>query len=435
MSEQQIIRRGYKYRLRQNGAHEALYRRYAGCCRKVKNMALAEQQARRERGEKYASYVEMAKWLTQWRNDPETSYLKECPVHAEQMALKALDESFQKFFKGQGGYPKFTRRGQFEKFGESDVKCFEVDEANARVRLPKIGWVRYRKSRELDGTPKKVSVSLEANGWHISIQTERVQNLPLSESTAIAGGDRGIKNFIALDNGKIIKPLNAHKDALYKLRRYQRAIARKIEAAKVKAGIPKDKPFPKGFKLQKSNRLNKSLVRLSKHQAKIASMRNDYLHKVSTSLADDYAVFCLENLLVKNMSASAKGTEAEPGRNVRQKSGLNRSILDQGWFSFKVMLGYKLVERGGELILVPPQYTSQRCSCCGHTEAANRQDEKFRCLNCNFEDHADVNAAKNILAAGHAVLSGRNAGCAVVEDAVQQDRPVKRLPFQGASPC
>ena len=397
-------------------------------------MALAEQQARRARGEKHASYVDMAKWLTAWRNAPETAFLSECPVHAEQSVLKALDAAFQKFFKNTGGYPKFKKYGQHDSFSESDVNCFQIDEPNCRVRLPKLGWIRYRASRPLDGVPKIVTVSREAAGWYVSVLVERsLEESPVPEAVAIGAADRGVTNFIAFDSGRLVAPLNAHKKAMFRLRRYQRAVARKIEAAKVRAGIPKAAPFPKGFRLAKSNRLSKSMARLVKHQAKIARVRSDWLHKLSTGIADKHAAFCLEDLKTQNMTCSAAGTADCPGKNVRQKAGLNRSILDQGWAAFRVMLGYKLEHRGGELVLVPPHYTSQKCACCGFTGSGNRKGEAFRCLACGHKDHADVNAAKNILAAGHAVLSGREAGCAVVEDAVQSGRPGKRLPTEGLS--
>ena len=136
---------------------------------------------------------------------------------------------------------------------------------------------------------------------------------------------------------------------------------------------------------------------------------------------------------MQNMTASAAGTADAPGCRVRQKAGLNRSILDQGWGEFGRHLEYKLPWRGGQLIKVPAAYTSQTCSACGHVHADNRRDEQFRCLACGHTDHADVNAAKNILAAGLAVLAGAVQTApsrALVEDAVLSDRPMKREPAE-----
>ena len=450
MNPPQIIRRGYVFRLRGNARAEARLRRFSGCCRKVWNLALAEQQARRERGEPYLNYVGMAKWFTAWRSDPATAYLSEAPVHALQNTLKSLDDAFQRLFKKQGGYPKFKRSGDPVGVRETDVSCFAVDQHNGRVKLPKVGWLRYRKSRDIDGTPKIVTVTRQLDGWSVSIMADLRVDSRIPEATAIGAADRGITNFLATDTGRLVAPLDAHKQSLHRLRRYQRSVARKIEAAKVAAGIPKDKPFPKGFKIQASNRLRKAQSRVARIHQKIARQRADFLHKLSAQIADTHAVFCIEDLKVRNMSASARGDAESPGRNVKaypqgvspprvapkaltraRKSGLNRSILDQGWAMWAGMVEYKMQWRGGRLIKVPAAYTSQRCASCGHTHADNRKSEKFKCLECGHEEHADINAAKNILAAGHAVLSGEQPGHAVVEDAVLSGRPVKRLPTEG----
>lgn len=137
-----------------------------------------------------------------------------------------------------------------------------------------------------------------------------------------------------------------------------------------------------------------------------ANIQQNYLHQVSTDISKNHALVVLEDLKVANMSKSASGTLDEPGKMVAAKSGLNRSILDQGWHSFKSMLSYKLGHLGGELLLVDPRYTSQKCSSCGHTEKDNRMSQaEFAFMRCGFRENADVNAAKNVLVAGHAVLS------------------------------
>ncbi|HAH5580879.1 TPA: IS200/IS605 family element transposase accessory protein TnpB, partial [Escherichia coli] len=138
----------------------------------------------------------------------------------------------------------------------------------------------------------------------------------------------------------------------------------------------------------------------------IANIRRDYLHKVTTTVSKNHAMIVIEDLKVSNMSKSAAGTVSQPGRNVRAKSGLNRSILDQGWYEMRRQLAYKQLWRGGQVLAVPPAYTSQRCACCGHTAKENRLSQsKFRCQVCGYTANADVNGARNILAAGHAVLA------------------------------
>jgi len=250
----------------------------------------------------------MSKWLTGWKDDPALAFLNEPPSHSLQNALKALDMAFQRFFKKQGGYPKFKRYGDDVGIRETDVNCFTVDSANGRVKLPKMGWLRYRKSREIEGIPKIVTVSRDLDGWSVSIMTELQTERRIPVATAVGAGDRGVTNFLATAAGRLVAPLDAHKSALHRLGKYQRAVARRLEAAKVAAGIPKDKPFPKGFKFKPSNRLKKAQARVAKIHQKIARLRADFLHNLSTELADSHAVFCIEDLNVRGMSSSAAGT-------------------------------------------------------------------------------------------------------------------------------
>ncbi|HFO1783386.1 TPA: RNA-guided endonuclease InsQ/TnpB family protein [Escherichia coli] len=145
--------------------------------------------------------------------------------------------------------------------------------------------------------------------------------------------------------------------------------------------------------------------------SRIANIRRDYLHKVTTTVSKNHAMIVIEDLKVSNMSKSAAGTVSQPGRHVRAKSGLNRSILDQGWYEMRRQLEYKQLWRGGHVEAVNPAYTSQRCSCCGHTEKANRRTQsKFECKACGYAENADVNAARNILAAWHAQMATSTAG-------------------------
>jgi putative transposase len=431
MNNESIIRHGNRYRLRAKPGQEATLRRFAGCCRWIWNNALARQNQRHADGEKFANYVEMGKWITDWRQ--EHAFLKAAPVHALQSTLRDLEDSFLIFFKKAGGRPGFKRHGDYMAFSEPDVNCFQMDEANSRIRLPKVGWMRYRHSRDLQGQVRSLTVSCDpALGWHVSVMTEsRVERTPHLEDS-MGAGDRGVNLFLAQADGKKTDPLNAHTPMLRRLKQYQRACARRVEAQKKALGIIG--ALPKGTKLPVSNRLKVARTKLNKMHSKVARERSDYLHKLSTAIADKNAIFVLEDLKVKNMTASAKGGIDMPGVNVKQKSGLNRSILDQGWSMFNTQLTYKLKERGGMTLYVPPQYTSQKCSCCGHTEKLNRKGEKFLCLSCNYTEHADVNAAKNILAAGYAVLAGVEIKTyisqAYVEDRAQSGRLKKRKPAE-----
>lgn len=159
-------------------------------------------------------------------------------------------------------------------------------------------------------------------------------------------------------------------------------------------------------KVKFSNNWKKVKRKVQNLHTRTANIRRDYLHKVSTTISKKHAMIVIEDLKVANMSKSAAGMVSQPGRNVRAKSGLNCSILDQGWYELRRQLEYKQLWRGGQVLAINPAYTSQKCASCGHTEKENRQSQsKFECLGCGYTENADINGARNILAAGHAALA------------------------------
>jgi putative transposase len=159
-------------------------------------------------------------------------------------------------------------------------------------------------------------------------------------------------------------------------------------------------------KVKFSNNWKKQQRRVQRVHTKIAYVLQDFLHQTSNTISKNQAMIVMEDLKIMNMSRSAHGFIDEPGRNVRQKSGLNRSILDQGWGEFCRQLEYKQAWRGGIVVFVDPRHTSQTCPVCGHQEKENRltQDE-FRCLECFFEGNADSVASQNILSRGLGFLN------------------------------
>ena len=143
------------------------------------------------------------------------------------------------------------------------------------------------------------------------------------------------------------------------------------------------------------------MLGVARAHERVSDMRLDFLHKASTTIGETQAVVYVEDLTIRTMTGSARGTAENPGRKVRQKAGLNRSLLSQGWGTFLSLLDYKLARRGGRLVRVDPRNTSRTCFVCGHVSAENRPDQAtFRCVSCGHADHADVNAAKNILRVG-----------------------------------
>ncbi|MEA4200930.1 transposase, partial [Klebsiella pneumoniae] len=310
-----------------------------------------------------------------------------------QQKLKDLHGAWKRCFdkKLAAKAPVFKRKNN----GNDSVRFVNFDKycqlEYRRVKLPSgLGWVTFRQSRAVVGKIKYATVSQHAGGWYISFQVEMEVEQPAHPSTSAVGLDAGISKLVTLSDGTVFEPVNSFKQNQSRLARLQRQLARKVK-------------FSANWKKQKA--------RISRLHSHIANIRRDYLHKVTTTVSKNHAMIVIEDLKVSNMSKSAAGTVDEPGRNVAAKSGLNRAILDQGWYEMRRQLEYKQRWRGGEVLAVNPAYTSQKCARCGHTVKENRQSQAvFVCVACGYEANADINGAQNILAAGHAVLSGINPG-------------------------
>jgi putative transposase len=383
--------KAYQFQLRTRPAVDVRLRRIAGGLRWVWNQALAEQKARYDRGEKYAGFAEMCKWLTAWRNADATKWLAEGPIHPQQQVLRRLDESYKRFFdaakKGQTARvkpPKFKRRGEEPGIRFPDSKQFQFDQANERIKLPKLGWVRLRLSRPVAGELRNVSLRQVRGRWLCAIQVQEADVAPADLAPTV-GIDMGLAQFATLSDGQVIAPLRARAQQQRRMRRYQKAVSRKKKGS--------------------CNR-KKAVARLAKLHARIAAQRADWLHKVSSQIVKEHPVIAIEDLKVAAMSASARGTAEAPGRKVKKKAALNRGILDAAWAEFRRQLEYKTAAVGGRVVAIDPAFTSQRCSECGHVDKGNRRTQSaFICLACGHAENADMNAAKNILAAGHAATA------------------------------
>src|ERR1039457_1742291 len=250
----------YKYRLIAYESQERLLRRFAGSCRFVFNKALALQLENRKAGNKFIGYVAMGKLLTEWRHLPETAWLSESPIHPLQHALKDLERAYKNFFAKRADFPRFKKKAQSDSFRYPDPKQFKVDQNNSRIFLPKLGWIHYRNSRIMEGTPRNVTVSRSGGHWYVSIQTVREVEQPVHPSTSIIGIDVGIANLATLSDGTVFEPVNSFKKHQQRLARYQRAMSRKQKFS--------------------SNR-KKAKSKVQKLHTRIANVRKDYLHKTS----------------------------------------------------------------------------------------------------------------------------------------------------------
>ena len=377
----------FKYELMPDGQQERQMRRFAGACRFVFNEALALQKERYEQGEKKLGYAGLCKALTAWRNGGllpsgrSAPWLADAPVHAQQQTLKDLERAYTNFFAKRAAFPRFKRKGLSDSFRYPDPKQIKLEPGNGRIFLPKLGWLRYRNSRDVLGEVKNVTVSRSGGKWFVSIQTQREVAVPVHTGGAV-GIDMGVVRFATLSDGTVYAPLNSFKRHETALRKAQQAMSRKVK-------------FSRNWLRAKA--------RVQRIHIRIGNARRDYLHKTSTAISKNHAIVCIEALQVRNMSKSAAGTADNPGTNVRAKAGLNKAILDQGWFEFGRQLDYKQAWSGGWLVEVPPKNTSRTCPCCGHISADNRQSQAlFLCVQCGFTENADLVGAIIILRAGHA---------------------------------
>lgn len=398
-----IKRKAYKFRLKPNEKQRQQMIEIAGSCRFVWNKVLHLSLKRLENKHSILWYYEADFWTKLWKSSEEYSFLKAVPAHCIQQKLKDLDRAFRKGFdKSQPNkrLPRSKRRHRDDSFRFPEPKQFKVE--NRRIKLPKLGWIGFVKSAEIIGEIKNATITKNSGHWYLSIQVEQEKEIPIHSSTSCVGIDLGIAKFAALSDGKMIESPHAYKKWEARLSKSQRQLSKKIK-------------FSSNWKNQQR--------RVQKLHNKISHVRKDFLNKTSTNISKNHAIVVVEELKITNMSGSAKGTVEKPGRNVKAKSGLNKCIQDQGWGEFRRQLEYKLEWLGGELLRVAPHHTSQRCHRCGYTAKENRLDQKtFHCLDCGLEMNADENAAKNIEAAGHAVLACGDRG---LSQSVKQEPPGK----------
>ena len=372
----------FKFALRPNGQQLRNLRQFAGSCRFVYNKALALNVERYEKKEKRLGYAGLCALLPNWKMEHE--FLAAVPAQALQQSLKNLERAYTNFFQKRADFPKFKKKGQRESF--RIPQGFEIDNRNGRIKLAKLGWMRYRKSQDILGEASNVTVSESGGKWYVSVQTEREVETPQHPSTSAVGMDWGVVNFVTLSDGEVVEQCQPLKKFLPKLAKLQRRMAGK-------------KKFSKNWR--------KAKACISKLHTKVANIRKDFVHKVSNDISKNRVVVVIEDLQVKNLSKSAS-------KKVAQKSGLNRAILDASPFELRRQLQYKTQWQGGLLVPVPPQNTSRKCPECGQVSAENRKSQaKLVCVECAFSAHADFVAAVNIREAGLAWLACSQPSSAV----------------------
>ncbi len=403
-----LVRQGFQYALRLKAQREAVLRRWVGCRRFVFNEGLAHQRAELAAGRKRPGYAALCARLPALK--VQHPWLAEPPAQALQQALKDLCAAWDRKFTSRFGAPRFKKRGDGDTL-RLPQDCV-YDASAGTVRLPKLGVVRLRHSQVALGALKNVTLRQERGRWVAALQTERELKVVAPAATAAVGLDFGAATTIMPSNDALASIKLPARIGRYerRMQRLQQSVSRK------KRG---------------SNNRAKARQRLADCHSRIAAMRRDFLHPRTPELVRDHALIAIEDMAVKSMTASAAGTADAPGKNVAAKAGLNRTILRNGWSMARSMLEYKAAWSGVMLVAVPPAFTSQACSACGFTDAGNRTSQaRFACLACGHAEHADRNAAKNILRRAQDQLGG-DAGL----DVQPGGRPAHTAGYAGTHAC
>ncbi|MEU0517247.1 transposase [Streptosporangium sp. NPDC006007] len=388
-----------RFRLRPTPAQEAALAGHCGHARYVWNLAV-EQHAHWKPGRKGApGFAEQCRQLTEAR--AEFGWLRGGSIIVQQQALKDFAQAMANFFGGTHRRPAFRKRGRGEGFRIVAVKPGDVRRLSrhvGEVRVPKVGWVRFRWSRAVGDGVRSYRITRDAAGrWHVAFAAIP-DPIPAPGTGEVVGVDRGVTVSAALSTGELLNAPALRDAERKRLLRLQRRLARARRG---------------------SNRRAKVKAAIARLKARESDRRKDWVEKTSTGLARRFDVMAVEDLKVRNMIRSARGTLAAPGRNVRQKAGLNRGILAAGWGRLVTRLEHKAP---GRVRKINPRYTSRTCNACGHVAGESREGQAlFLCVACGHRDNADVNAARNLrdTAAGHAVAA-RGGGAPA--------RPVNREP-------
>jgi putative transposase len=302
--------------------------------------------------------------------------------------LRRLDEAFQGFYRrcrrgNPAGFPRFRGEGRWDSVQWPDRSGWRFDSTSGRLFLQGVGYVKVRVHRSLRGVPKTCAVRREGRRWRVTVFCSGVPVQHLPATGREVGVDRGITAVVATSDKRLIENPRFFAQAAGRLAAAQLSVA----AAAQRSHPPR--------------RERENVARIHR---KVRNQRRDFLHKLSRQLVNAYDTVVIEDLRIANMTRRPKPRPNDEGghdpNGAAAKAALNRSILDAGWGILDRMLAYKAEDAGRQLIRIDPRYTSQRCFECGTIDGSSRVGAVFRCTSCGHTDHADINAARNILRAG-----------------------------------
>jgi IS605 OrfB family transposase len=380
---------GRKYRLELTPEQHAYAEQVGAACRVLWNAALEQRQAAaRQHHSQRPTYVSQCHELVEAKaTEP---WLAEPPSQCLQQTLRDLDRACREHGVWRVHWRGKRRSAPSFRFPDpTELRSFRrLNKRTGEVKLPKLGVVRFRWSRPLGGTVRNATVLRDGEHWYVSFCVQDGRAEPTSNGLPPVGIDRGVAVPVATSDGQCFSFETTLPGEAIRLRRLQQRLARQQKG---------------------SSRRGQTVLALGRLLHRVRNRRADFAHQTAHRLTTQHSVVVLEDLRVQEMTRSAKGTVEQPGRNVRQKAGLNRVILDKAWGGLRLALEWHGPKNGCSVVAVSAAYTSQTCSVCGHRAAESRESQaRFHCEACGMVEHADVNAAKNILAAGLAVTGRRD---------------------------
>ena len=320
----------------------------------------------------------------------ETEWIRELPASPVRYTLKYFADALKEAMRGNKGFPKPRSRAKTAPgFTLPDMSTFRIKNVSGKyslLRVQGVGWVKLVRrggNPHEDGVAKQVVLRHDGYRWRAFVFYEVEVERKLDDGDVL-GVDMNIRQVATSDGHFYFLPDLDKKER--RRRKYQRRMARQVKG---------------------SNRQKDTAKKIARVSRKIANVRKNWIHHTTREIVEKCGTIAVEGLNVKGMTASAKGTVENPGRDVRQKAGLNRGMLNTAFGKIRKNLEYKC----GRLIEVNPAYTSQTCSQCGHVDKENRKtQQRFLCVSCGFVSNADTNAAMNIRRLGMARLHGEGSG-------------------------
>ncbi|MDE2342686.1 MAG: transposase [Betaproteobacteria bacterium] len=394
----------HKIALNPNNTQATYFARASGTARFAYNWALAEWQRQYEAWKAdnrlpKPSQAALRRQLNALKRE-QYPWMLEVTKNAPQMAIMQLGDAFKNFWAGRAKYPKFRKKGVHDRFTLTNDQ-FSID--GRRIRIPNLGWVRMRESLRFTGKIMSATLSRVADKWFVSITVD-TEDSPKrrAENQGATGVDLGVSALATLSTGeKVIGP-KPHRALLKRQKRLSRRLSRKHKAAKAKLGLAANAPIPKGLRLPVSENAKKARATLSRLHARIANIRKDALHKLTSEITRRFHTACIEDLNVRGMLKNRR---------------LARSIADMSFFEFRRQLEYKAGRRGGMVVVADRWFPSSKaCSACGTIqEEMPLAVRQWTCPDCGASHDRDVNAARNLLALGLAALSRSTASSAECE--------------------